>query len=190
MAEDLTCKFANVEGEDCPATCEGMVLDSKELCVFDSIAQEHVDAHGTDVKFYHQDIPGSSRDPLYDEPVDREFRGPYKLKAFVEYPPATPEMTENGMRVTWTGSVWVARAALEVHGIPAPLEGDIFQFWDTVEFYKEHSVGHEHVPGAGYYFDVVTVDEDGHVFDSEAFVGFKCEIRRRSEFTPERRLAG
>jgi len=106
--------------------------------IFSKGYEEKIEAHGTDVKFYHQDIEGSERDPLYDEPVDREFRGPFKLKAFVEYIPGQPEMTENGMRVTWAGTLYVARATLDNRGIPTPLEGDVFQFWDEIAFFKEH----------------------------------------------------
>lgn len=189
MAKLDPCKFAKLDTA-CKPLCDPFELDGSELCVFDTWAEEKMEAHGTPVKYYHQDIEGSERDPLYDEPVDREFRGPFLLKGFVEYPPGVPEMTENGMRVTWTGIVYFARATLEAKGLPTPLEGDILQFWDEVLFFREHGVNGEDVPGAGYYFDVVNVDDDGHIFDSAAFTHLKMEIRRRTEFTPERRLAG
>jgi len=167
-----------------------MVFDSSELCMFDSIAGEHIEAYGTDLRFWHQDHEHTKRDALYDEPVDRAFKGPYLLKGYVEYAGGTPEMTEQGMRVTWAGNIWIARSSLEAANAPAPLEGDVISYWD-VPFFAEHAVNSEEpVPGKMYAFDVVNSDDDGHVFDSEAFLYFKLDVRRRTEFTPERRLAG
>lgn len=187
--DKLNCDFATLLDSDCHPACEPVRLDAQELFVFDSIANEHVEAHGTEIKYWRQDLDRSLRDPLYDEPVDRCFRGPFQMFGFVEYPPGVPEMTENGMRVTWATSVWIPRVQFESAGAGSPLEGDVLQFWD-LPFFGEHGVNAEEVPGRGYYFDVVNADDDGHVFDSAAFVGFKLEVRRRTEFTPERRLEG
>lgn len=183
------CEFATLQKTQCHPACEPVRLDGSELQMFDSIAQEHVKAHGTEILYWRQDLDRSQRDPLYDEPVDRSFRGPYKVYGFVEYAAGQPETTEQGMRVTWAGTVWIPRVEFEQSGAGSPLEGDVLQYWN-VPWFGEHGVNSEEVPGRGYYFDVVNADDDGHVFDSAAFVGFKLEVRRRTEFTPERRLEG
>lgn len=164
-------------------------IDGSEIATFDHFVVERTRAHGTKLDYWHQDLKRTKRDALYDEPIDRVWAGPYKIYGYVEYAPGQPEMREEGMRVTWTGNIWIPRAELELVKAPPPLEGDIIRYW-RIPFFAEHGVNSEEsaVDTAGYFFDVVNSDDDGHIADAEAFVGFKLEVRRRTEFTPERRL--
>lgn len=182
-----SCDFVTLKSASCPVKCSPFQLDDSESAFFDSIAQEHVQAHGTELYFWHQDLEESTRDPLYDEPIDREWRGPYKIMGWVEYMAGQPQMREEGMVVRWEGRIWIARAELEEKGAPAPLEGDVLKFWDNT-FFEEHGVNAEEGVHGGYYFDVINADDDGHVFDTGHFVGIVLNVLRRTEFTPERRL--
>jgi hypothetical protein len=123
------CTFAKVEKSKCPSPCPPFQLEESEACFFDHIAQEHVKAHGTELMFWHQNLEESIRDPLYDEPIDRVWAGPFKLVGFVEYMEGQPQMQEQGMSVRWQGRIWIARAELEDAHAPAPLEGDVLKFW-------------------------------------------------------------
>lgn len=185
------CEFAKVE-TSCPTKCKPFSFSEKESCVFDSIATEITEATGTTLYFWHQDLVESLRDPLYDEPIDRAWKGPYKMKGFVEYMEGQPLMDERGMTVRWTGAIYLSRATIEAAGAPAPLEGDVFRFWDN-RFFTGHSVNDdkdalEGSPAPGYYFDVINSDDTGHIFDEAHFVGFRIMVQRRTEFTAERRL--
>lgn len=185
------CKFAKVTTA-CPTKCKPFSFSEQESCVFDSIAQEHTEATGTTMYFWHQNLEASIRDPLYDEPIERAWKGPYKIKGYVEYMEGQPQMQEQGMTVRWQGNLYIARATLEDAGAPAPLEGDVFKFWDD-KFFKEHSVNSDEdalagTPSPGYYFDVINSDDTGHIFDEAHFTGFKLTVMRRTEFTAERRL--
>ncbi len=185
------CKFAKVE-TSCPTKCKPFAFSEQESCVFDSIAQEFTEAIGTTLYFWHQDLSASIRDPLYDEPIDRAWKGPYKMKGFVEYMEGRPQMQEQGMSVRWQGQIFLARATLEAAGAPAPLEGDVFRFWDN-QFFTNHSVNDDKdalqgTPRPGYYFDVINCDDTGHIHDEAHFTGFVITVMRRTEFTPERRL--
>lgn len=182
------CEFAKL-AKSGPQKCGPFELDGRDASMFDHFAQEHVNASGTDILLWHQDLEESIRDPLYDEPIDREWLGPYKLKAWVEYIAGSPQMQEQGMTVRWQGTLWIARKELEDTGTPAPLEGDVIRYWDN-KFFTEHGVNAEHGVHGGYYFDVINVDDDGHVQDSDHFVGLTVTVLRRTEFTPERRLDG
>jgi hypothetical protein len=186
--QQTTCDYATVDTAK-PEGCDPFQLNGQEICFFDGLVEDHLNTHGTDITYWHQDIENSTRDPIYDEPIDRAWLGPYRLKGYAEYIAAAPEAREEGTRVTWNGTLWLSRKGLEDIGAPAPLEGDVVKYWDN-RFFAEHSTNGEHVPGSGYYFDVVNSDDDGHVFDSANFTGFKLTIARRTEFTPERRLAG
>lgn len=185
------CKFAKVT-TSCPTKCKPFEFSDMESCVFDSIAKEHTEAVGTTLYYWHQNIEESIRDPLYDEPIDRAWLGPYKIKGFVEYMEGQPQMQEQGMTVRWQGALYIARASFEEAGAPAPLEGDVFKFWDD-KFFTGHSVNEdkdalEGTPSPGYYFDVINSDDTGHIFDQAYFVGFRLLVMRRTEFTAERRL--
>lgn len=184
----VSCEFAKLRKSG-PQTCGPFALDGRDSAMFDHFAQEHVEASGTDLLLWHQDLEHSLRDPLYDEPIDREWLGPFKFKGWVEYIAGSPMMREEGMTVRWQGSIWVARKTLEDTGTPAPLEGDVIRYWDN-KFFTEHGVNAEEGVEGGYYFDVINVDDDGHVQDSDQFVGLTITVLRRTEFTPERRLDG
>ena len=158
-------------------------------------AAEQTQASGTLVDWYSQDIPAATLDPLYNEPENRVWNGPYRFKAFVEFPDQSIEVREEGHRFVWSGGmVWVPIRMVEDGDMPnIPQEGDVVRMWSIPFFDALYNIdlegGSPPAPEAGYYFDVIDVTEDGHVFDEAAFTGFKCEIKRRTEFTPERRLA-
>lgn len=183
----LTCNFAVVKSKSGVA-CAPFRLDGAETCLFDSIASEQVAISGTPIQFWHQDIESAVRDPLYDEPISRAWLGPFTLMAFVEFAPNSTEAREEGTRATWTGSIWVPRTSLEQAGSFAPEPGDVIRYWSDVGFFNAQSVLGANEPGSGYYFDVTNVSTDGHLFDSSKFIGFKLDVSRRTEFSPERRL--
>jgi hypothetical protein len=157
--------------------------------LFDSIAQEHVRILGTDVDYWSHEIEKAKRDPLYDEPVKRVFKGPFRIKGYVSWPDSVPEARMEGLRSTFNAEAWIARKELEDAGVKAPpSESDVLRIWKT-PFFDQNSVNLDSkLTGGGYYFDIIDVDDDGHLFDSSTFVGFKLTLKRRTEFTPERRI--
>lgn len=168
------------------------LVDAFTLCdgerfLFDCWAQEHNRIGGTQIEFWSLNIEKSKRDPLYDEPVERVWDGPFRLIGYLEYPDKVPEAREEGLRSSWASSIWIARKEFEDAHAPAPVAGDVIRVWNT-PFHQSVGVDAEDVPGRGFYFDVTDADDDGHLFDNASFVGFKCDITRRTEFTPERRL--
>ncbi len=171
--------------DDCKFTlCDG------ESFLFQCWASEHIEIAGVEIEMFHLDLEGSERDPLYDEAIERVFQGSYRMKAFVEYPESTPEATESGLHATWDASVWIPTAQLIESGAPAPAEGDVIRFWDkNNDFFRRFSVLEQDIPGSGYFFDIIKADEDGHLFDQATFLGFKCALKRKTEFTAERRMA-
>lgn len=179
------CKFVTYKGKGCGT----FVVPAGNLCFFDSVTEIQVAAVGTDIEYWSQDMARGTRDPLYDEPLTRAWRGPFKFKGFVEHAPAQMESREEGFRVTWDGSVFLPRKAVEDSGAPPPKAGDVVRYWRNKYFAHEASGGADD-PGAGMFFDVVNVDSEGHTFDSANFVGFKLRVVRRTEFAPERRLGG
>jgi hypothetical protein len=163
-------------------------LPDCEHDLFDSIAQEHVNIHGTDIDYWSHTVDSDSRDPLYDEAIERVYKGPFRLKGYVSWPDSVPEARFEGERTTFGAEMWIARKTIEDVRAPSPNETDVVRIWNT-PFFNAWAVDTQDVgPNAGYFFDVIDVDDDGHLFDSPQFVGFKLSIKRRTEFTPERRI--
>ena len=162
-------------------------LCDKEQGLFDCIAQEHVSISGTEVEFFHFDKVASSRDPLYDEAIERVFEGIYKIKVYLEYPEASVEVGENGMKKMWDGEAWIPRVELERVGVPVPTESDVIRVWNT-PFFDKYAVIDQDIPGSGYFYNIIKVVEDGHLFDTSGFVGFKVMLKRSTDYTPERRI--
>jgi len=152
-------------------------------------AQEQVQGGGTTVDYWGEDLQGSTLDPVYNEPSERNWFGPYRFKAFVEFPPQTFEVREEGNAISWEAMMWIPRRAVEDAEMPAsPKEGDVVRIWQIPHFDNFSQGADTNIPGAGYYFDVIGVEEDGHVHDNAEFTGFSCTIKRRTWFTPERRV--
>lgn len=152
-------------------------------------AAEHVQSSGTTIDYWSQDTARSKLDPLYNEPERREWLGPYRFKAWIEWPEETFEVREEGARSVWSATGWIPRLMVEESEMEqVPGEGDVLRLWQ-IPYFDNFSQGVDSgIPGAGYYFDVVDVQEDGHPLDNPFFTGFKLMLKRRTEFTPERRV--
>jgi hypothetical protein len=155
--------------------------------LFDSLAQEHTNIAGTDIDYFSHQVAKSNRDALYDEPIQRAYSGPFRLKGYITWPDLTPDVGDKGWRSVANAECWIARLEFEQKHCPAPSETDVLRIWNT-PFFNSWAVDGEDIPGAGYYFDILNVNDDGHLFDSAQFVGFKMILKRRTEFTPERRI--
>jgi len=156
-----------------------------ELPLLDSVAMETA-SQGTPIEYYSLSIEGSTIDPLYIEPINRAFTL-FNLMGVVEWPDSTPEMLEGGARTRFQNTITIPRRAFELAGAPAPSEGDAVRFWMT-PFFDDFSVDGANVPNAGFYFDVIDVDDDGHPYDGPEFIWFKLSCKRTTDFTPERRI--
>lgn len=150
-------------------------------------AVEHVRITGQTLDFYSLDREHSTIDPVYNEPIDTAWLGPYNLSARISRPQRSVEADETGRRGKWDGKVWIPRLVVEKAGAPKPKEGDVVRFWSLPYFALDGNLNTE-VPQAGYCFDVTLVEDEAHIHDTPTFVGFALTLVRRSEFTPERKL--
>lgn len=171
-----------------PYPFDKFALPECEHDLFDSIAQEQVDIAGTPIEYYKHEIQKGVRDALYDEPLKRVYRGPFLLKAYLAWPDQAPEVRMEGYRTLVNAEAWISRKSVEDSNMPIPGETDVVRVWNIPFFNKEWAVNADNVPNSGYFFDVLNVNDDGHLFTSAQFVGFRLTLKRRSEFTPERRI--
>lgn len=159
-------------------------LDATEIQMWDLYAQEPIQASGTDCELFTRNLRKSTIDPLYSEPAQTVFDGPYLLRANVEWPEFTPEVSEEGMRAVWPSGCWIPRKTIEEVNARPPREGDILRFW-KLPYFDERSSNDQHLHFAGFFFDVIKVNDDGHLHDNSAFVGFRCDLKRKSSFGAE-----
>lgn len=161
--------------------------DTPDVHMFDHFAKESTDRYGTEIDFFSQDLDPKYRDPLYGEPTQRVWTGPYRLYAWVSWADSTPIVDDSGFRFRWQAQCWIPRASLEAIKAPYPFEGDVIRFWN-VPFFNETAASGQDIKSAGYFFDVVNADDDGHFLDEAHFVGFKIDLVRRGEFGAEQRI--
>ena len=166
-------------------------LTDQERWLFDGYAQENLHIAGTPFDYYWLDVANTEIDALYGEAGERAFRGPYKLTGWLEMPIRLDAMRMEGRSATWNPSAWVARKDVEDARIYQPKEGDVIQVWQ-IPFYESFSdvlPSNKPTPGSGFYFDVTEVETNGQMFDTPSFVGYKLTLKRRTMFSPERRLS-
>ena len=182
--------YYDAEPIECPPDVDYFHLSDLERQLYDSFAQEGVDTYGTKMEWYTQEISKAVRDPLYDEPTTRSWAGPYILNGFVTWPSRQPNLEGDGLyNSTFIGTVWLPRKSFEDIGAKLPYEGDVVRVWNVPFFADYGSDRSTKDKKRGYYFDVTKVEADGHLYDEAGFVGFRADIKRRTDFTPERRVS-
>lgn len=169
---------------DDPAGDGEWALDSSELEMFDHFAQEPMSTAGTRVEVWQRSLKKTKVDALYGEPVETGFDGPFVVKAHVEWPESTPEVGEEGMNIHWPSGVWIPRKTLEDVGAGPMNEGDIVRFWN-LPYFENEATRNVKSKTPGLFFDVIKVNDDGHIHDQAEFVAFRCDLKRRLSAPPE-----
>ncbi len=161
----------------------GTLLDDSESAFFDGIATELNTLAGDEINFYGQNRSRSTIDPLYGEYINRAIDGPFRLNAWVKWPQINVDVSEQGFGFEMDGMCSISRLELENANAPYPFEGDIIEMWRT-PYHDADSLG------KGLFFDVIRVENDGHINDSPTFVQFKLYLKRRTQNGAERKIQG
>jgi len=165
----------------------GKILDDSELEIFDCINSDLNELAGVKVNYYGYNPFSEANialtDPLYGEPTERCFDGPFSVWAIVTYPDYQPLAEESGFGREWDSIITISRSHLDDVSAPYPSEGDIIEMWRT-PFHDAWSMGE------GMFFDVTKSLHDGHINDTPTFTQFKLSVKRRSQFGAERRIVG
>jgi hypothetical protein len=170
----------------CPQPGQSFSLNTQDKWLYDHVAAEVTNISGTSVDMFQFDPGTSTWDPVYGEPLQRQYAGPLTFKATVEWPEGTPEALEEGSDIIWPGGLWIPRATIEQANARAPRRGDIVRFW-SIPFFESFGVDNvPNVPNSGYFFILIKVNDDGHVFDAADFSAFRCDLKRTTKFSPER----
>lgn len=152
----------------------GRLLGDWDRCLFDSIAQEVAELAGTTAIFYQFDEDASTKDPLWNESLDTQYKKNSSGVVGIECPVVfkDPERNavvgEEGFRLDKISQVYVARVDLDKRGLRRPRPGDIIKVW-------------------GEYYDVTeTHVAEGHINDSGTYSTMQIDVVRRTKGPPER----
>lgn len=176
-------------GDDCP---QWRLYCPEDVARLSGYAQElaaiaspvDVDAEdGSSSVLYWQRDATRTFDPLYGEPGQDAWRGPYSLTALVEFEDAdgrySNEPEEDGVERVYDGIMVVTVAEWNrvrniVDGtLITPNEGDVINLFQGFRF-----------------FEIERVERVGYVLNSNFHTEWKCWLRKRDSFDPSRILPG
>ena len=178
------------------------IYDDCELDYFRSLEAERIEQSGPTCVYYSLNR-GSHVDALYGEPTNDPLYGGASARgsssvpaeAWNYYPPAgtddvsfsvafeyqeqdnrNPAVRPEGFEAEYDAQMSIARDAWEcaIEGLPidgrTPKEGDVaFVF--------------------GEWWDVVRANKGGNLLDTASHVGYRLELRKRTRYTPDRKVA-
>lgn len=183
----------------------GTLTDDSELALHESITEEYTQLTGTRIKLYSVRL-GGSLDPVWDEPSklyghdplwgednqpiapstanapekkEWAFNGPWEFYGFIEFEEAERLATTivDSIRDEWEAACWIPRKSLDDIQAPYPKKGDVL-----------HAVEWKSKTGDAVYFDVVSAKLEGALADTQSYVQFILELKRREVFDPKRRV--
>lgn len=159
----------------------GRVLDGSEVSIHDIVISDYKEAGGDEINYYSTDKQASTVDPVYGEYSDRHIDGPWNLPAIFKWPQQNPAVGDAGYTVEFDGKCYISRFHFEDKNAPYPIENDVIEAWRT-PYHDEDSMG------KGLFFDIIQVNNKGHINDSAVFVEFELILKRRPQYSAERRI--
>lgn len=162
-------------------------FDASEIFLWDLYAQEPINIAGTEAQLFTRSAAKSTIDPVYSEPAQVGWDGPYNLLVHIEWPEKTPEVSEEGLRAVWPAGAWIPRKTLEQVGARPLRAGDILRFW-RLPYFDSSASNAQNSKIASFYFDILKANSDGHLVDTPAYVGFRLDLKRKTSFGPEEQL--
>jgi len=153
----------------------GTLSHTKDYRLFNCVAAEVNKLAGTICYYYRLDKVNSSKNAVYDEPINLAFKDDppgLRLPCMATKPEHQLTTSEEGRRNQWDGEVSIARKDWEelVTDGRKPKSGDVIVLW-------------------GYFFDVKDAGRDGTIDDDYRFFTMhKLTVRRTTKYEPWRRL--
>lgn len=162
----------------------GRLRNDYERPLFMGVSEEVVDLFGVDdVAFFRFSSADniSGRDPLYDEPTTTVQYKQYTIKCLVTEKTDDADPTEFGTEHSYGSSIYVALNHLIKAQVTPDLSGDYVSEGDVIGI---------NVRGEYFEFDIINADRDGWINDSDKFVGYNLECKRRDKYVSQRKTGG
>jgi len=159
----------------------GRLRDDYERPLFLCVAEEVVDLFGVDdVYLFRWEAADnvSIKDPLWDEPTTTAAFKRFVIKAAFQDYAGSDVATESGREIDTDCRIFIALNHLTKAQVPLDRFGDWVVEGDVVGL---------HYRGEYTEFDLVEVERDGFVNDSDKFTGYVCQGKRREKYVADRK---
>lgn len=159
----------------------GRLRDGFDAPLWRDINEEVIDLFGNEdgiLYYFDKCRSNGSVDPLYGEPAGTnptylKFKIPFIMQDW-----STPiDVDETGKEVTYESIIFISRAHLDKAGVPKDAVGDQVRPGDVFEAWFQ---------GDRIFWDIIGVDRQGFVNDSDYWTQYIITARRNDRFQPER----
>lgn len=147
-----------------------------------SINEEVIDLFGNEDGILHRLDPSGScggTDPVWSEPSGVATYKKYKLP-FIFQDLTTPiETGDQGYEQLYLVTIYISRVHMQKAGVFIDTTGDYVSPGDKFEMFTK---------GDRIFWDIIGVDREGFVNDSDSWTQYTLECKRTTKFEPEREL--
>lgn len=159
----------------------GRLRDDYENPLFQNTSEEFVDLFGVDdVRFFRFSAADniSGRDPLYDEPTTTVQYIEFKIKCLVTEKTDGADPTPVGQDLDHGATIYVALNHLIKAQVPPDLQGDYIAEGDVIGI---------NYRGEYFEFDIIVCDREGWLNNSDKFVGYTLDCKRKEQYVSQRK---
>lgn len=179
------------------------VYGDEELAYFRELEAERIELSSPECEYYSLNR-GKNVDALYGEPTNDPLYGgssprgtpsrsgeawnfypdidegqePLVIVAAIEYQQMDnrePSTREEGIEWLYDAQIFISRNHWECALEDTAIEGRLPKVGDVIYLFEE-------------WWDVVKAGKGGDVLDTPEYVGFKLDVRKRTKFTPDRKV--
>lgn len=157
----------------------GRLRDGYDAPLWRSVNEEVIDLFGNEDGILHWQSSTNCeiRDPVWGEPVDKVRYNKYRLPFFIQDFTTPVEVSESGREDIYEATIFVSRAHLDKAGVPKDNSGEQVRPGDVFECWHK---------GDRIFWNIIGVDRQGFVNDSDYWTQYILTAKRSTKFEPER----
>ena len=163
----------------------GRLRGDRDAALFCRIAAEVTDLFVTvDCTLYRyfgaEDENLARKDPLWDEPTTVAAFEAYELPCFWFDWNSNNDQTEHGRDEEIDARAYLTTVHLEAAGVIVDPDGERVTVGDVISIHDKCGHGR-------YDYDILQTNREGWVNNSDKFVGYVLNLKRRDKYVPERK---
>lgn len=158
----------------------GRLRGGEDAAYFRSINEEVIDLFGNEDGVLHRfNAEGScpNQDPVWDEPTTKPNYEPFNLPFLIQDWNTPIQVDELGAETIYEATIYISRAHLDRVAVPKDSTGEQIRPGDKFECWHQ---------GDRLYYDIITVNRDGFVNDSDCWSQYVLTCRRTTKYVSEK----
>lgn len=165
----------------------GRLRSCEDTAFIASITSEVTDLFGTDDASLYRYIAAwpeniARKDPVWDEPTSTPAYRKFDLPLMWFDWQSTDQASELGLESEVdVSSCYLALNHLIAAGVPQDQDMDYVSAGDVIEIHNK--CGHQKLT-----YDIIEADRDGWINSTDQFTQYRCVLKRRQKYEPERKL--